>query len=343
MIRPRFRFSMRFALFAFLMAAGSRELYGQDSAKTILAETPLVKPKKILMLPTCYRISISEDDAKAIFVGVDGTVRTWNLKEDCEIKTFAKGASFHCLAASGDFSSVLFSDTKGNAHLLTNDGKQEKLLQCHSVHGGASVLAASGKYAIVSGGDRAFVDRVVCTVKFWDIEKNKISHLFGSFQSFVSSIAFVDVDEKYVVTVGGHRSDKPVECAVRVWNTKNGKLAFELFGHSDTIKHVASTGRGSQLITGSSDGTVRLWDVKERKQILQLSLDEGVWCVAISQDGTKCLAGAGKTAYLFDLESKKSMIRFSHLGPVTNVGFLSNGIDMYSVSVDGTMAIWSRN
>lgn len=43
---------------------------------------------------------------------------------------------------------------------------------------------------------------------------------------------------------------------------KSGKMLKELRGHSSYVNHVAYTGDGNQVLSASSDGTVRVWNTK---------------------------------------------------------------------------------
>jgi WD40 repeat protein len=55
---------------------------------------------------------------------------------------------------------------------------------------------------------------------------------------------------------------------------------FPLLGHSSGINSVAFSPDGMQVISGSGDGTVRIWDVSTGKEIAQfISFNDGEWIV----------------------------------------------------------------
>jgi WD40 repeat protein len=48
---------------------------------------------------------------------------------------------------------------------------------------------------------------------------------------------------------------------VWVWNTATGQKTLALFSHSGSITGVAFSPDGELLLTGSMDGTIKVWNV----------------------------------------------------------------------------------
>ena len=73
------------------------------------------------------------------------------------------------------------------------------------------------------------------------------------------------------------------------------RLATErkIAGHTGSIRAVAFSPDGTQVLTGSDDRTARVWDAASGKPIATLSGHPGhVWAVAFSPDGTRVLTGS---------------------------------------------------
>jgi WD40 repeat protein len=88
-----------------------------------------------------------------------------------------------------------------------------------------------------------------------------------------------------------------------IWDAETGTLRHTLFGHSGLVLSVAfSPINPSRLVTGSSDGTAKVWAIgpDSVQELWSLSAQEtrsGVVGVAFSPDGTRVMAGdAGITA-----------------------------------------------
>jgi WD40 repeat protein/DNA-binding SARP family transcriptional activator len=85
------------------------------------------------------------------------------------------------------------------------------------------------------------------------------------------------------------------EDATRVWAAETGKLLHTLVGGTESLS-VAWSPNSSHLVTGSSDGTAKVWGIGVRgaRELWSLSAKEtrsGILGVAFSPDGTKVMAG----------------------------------------------------
>ena len=64
-----------------------------------------------------------------------------------------------------------------------------------------------------------------------------------------------------------------------------------LRGHLRAVTALAFTSRGTRLISGSEDGSIRIWDLKDRRELLLLRTGSAVRSVAMSPDGRTLAAG----------------------------------------------------
>ncbi len=82
------------------------------------------------------------------------------------------------------------------------------------------------------------------------------------------------------------------------------QLQATLRGHTWTVYSLAFTPNGRTLISGSADGTVRLWDVAsgQEKRCFRWHT-RWVTCVAIAPDGMTAAAGsADHTIVVWDMD-----------------------------------------
>ena len=86
------------------------------------------------------------------------------------------------------------------------------------------------------------------------------------------------------------------EDTARVWDTETGALRYSLRGHSGLVFSVAWSPDSSRVVTGSADGTAKVWGIDSERVREQWSLSaqetrSGIVGVAFSPDGTRVMAG----------------------------------------------------
>ena len=80
------------------------------------------------------------------------------------------------------------------------------------------------------------------------------------------------------------------------------------FSHGAEVLSVAFSPDGSQILTGSSDGTATLWS-RQGEQIAQFSHGDAVWSVAFSPDGSQILTGSlDGTATLWSVPTLEGLL-----------------------------------
>lgn len=99
------------------------------------------------------------------------------------------------------------------------------------------------------------------------------------------------------------------------------------------------------MVSGSSDRTVRLWEIETGQPILTLGIEDGVTAVAMSPD-TKYVAAASldKSIRVWDARTGFLVEHLKgvqgHRDGVYSVAFAPNGKDLVSGSSDKTIKMW---
>jgi WD40 repeat protein len=114
-------------------------------------------------------------------------------------------------------------------------------------------------------------------------------------------------------------------------------------GHAGSVFSVAFSPDGKQLLSGSHDRTIRLWDVQSGKELRRFeSHRDLVYGVAFSPDGRRILSGsADNTVRLCDVKTGNELRCFkSHTSIVYAVAFRPDGKRVASAGHDKTVRLW---
>jgi len=114
-------------------------------------------------------------------------------------------------------------------------------------------------------------------------------------------------------------------------------------GHTNQVWSVAFTPDGKQLLTGSKDNTMRLWDIETGTELRRfVGHTKTVKSVAISADGKRVLSASWDgTARLWDMATTVELYQFKgHTQPIVQVAFSPDEQSGMSCAVDKSFRIW---
>ncbi|MBD0340551.1 MAG: WD40 repeat domain-containing protein, partial [Microcoleus sp. Co-bin12] len=84
------------------------------------------------------------------------------------------------------------------------------------------------------------------------------------------------------------------------WDLTTRKEEFTLKGHSHSVKAVAITPDGKRAISGSTDKTLKVWDLSSGNVIASFAGESSIASCAIAPDGVTIVAGdeSGRVYFL---------------------------------------------
>ncbi len=303
-------------------------------------------------------VAVSPDGTSVLTGSADGTARLWHAGTGAELETFDELDGLAVRA-------VAFVLHEGEEHILiggvestgTYPNQQKTATLWHSgteetstfsvsqiagtgISGGVLALSADGTLVAVGASSIAPAPHSF-QVKVWEVESGEelMRDLKGSmdFTPWATAIGFSPNGEHTLIGRNGGRIDVLV--------TDGGEVAHSFDAHTGRVTALAPAADASLLLTGSHDGTARLWDAAGEEEELLRTMDthgDHVLAVDISVGADRILtAGADNRAMLWDGGTQGLMEIFTgHEDSITAAAFFPNVTHFVTASLDGTAKVW---
>jgi WD40 repeat protein len=132
--------------------------------------------------------------------------------------------------------------------------------------------------------------------------------------------------------------------AIQVWDANNLSNIATITGHHGQVTSLAFSSDGSQIVSGSDDGTVRIRPVASSEEPLApiLGHNARVNQVVFSSDGSRLVSGSDdKTVRIWDgLTCEELAVLHGHEDVVYTVACSPDGARVISGSRDNTVRVW---
>jgi WD40 repeat protein/serine/threonine protein kinase len=126
-------------------------------------------------------------------------------------------------------------------------------------------------------------------IQLWQIEAGQV-RTKAVIETPGSTVAF-SPDSQLLATAAG---PEDLDNVIHLWDAQTGKARGVLTGHKQLIWSLAFSPDGKTLASASDDGTLRLWNVATRRELLSIRrLGVGLRGLAFSPDGQLLVAGSG--------------------------------------------------
>ncbi|CAK9177130.1 unnamed protein product [Ilex paraguariensis] len=122
------------------------------------------------------------------------------------------------------------------------------------------------------------------------------------------------------------------------WDVEKGEIKMVFRGHSDYLHCIVARNSRNQIVTGSEDGTARIWDCKSGKcvQVIDPKKDEKlkeffpcVSCIGLDASESWLACGSGQTVSVWSLTAGECISRISTHASIQDVLFDENQVSYF--------------
>ena len=215
-------------------------------------------------------VSFSPDGSRIVTASYDRTVRIWDVASGGEMRVLR--------GHDGWVSSASFSPDGGRIVTASSDrtvriwdaasGGEMRVLRGHDGRVSSASFSPDGSRLVTASQDR--------TVRVWDAASGGEMRVLRGHGGPVSSASF-SPDGSRLVTASYDRT-------VRVWDAASRGEIRVLRGHDGWVSSASFSPDGSRLVTASQDRTVRVWDAASEGELMRITLEAGIFALAVLGD-----------------------------------------------------------
>ena len=278
--------------------------------------------------------AFSSDGRRVLCASRDKMLRLWDVASGEMVHIFeGHSAEVNGCAFSPDGRYALSASSDGTLRLWeVANGESIRIFKGHISSVAGCAFSPDGQQALSIGAE----------MRLWDVAKGKTIYTFENYYSYGCAFS---PDGRKALSVG--------DDSLSLWDIANGttihnftirRVIMESYIMTGTTCGGAFSPDGRQVIFGSKDGTLRLFDVASGSEVRVLKMDRSSThrkrCI-FSPDGKQVLS-AGEDLILWDVaRGVVKRIFEEHSAEINGCAFSPDGRRVLSASDDCTLRLWN--
>lgn len=269
-------------------------------------------------------------NGKLILTGsADKTARVWDAANGKPIRRLTGHISrVLAVAWNPDSNQVLTGSDDRTARIWRLDEQVDgRLLNGFNEIVYAAAWSPDGRYVLTGSWDRI--------VRVWDAASGTLVQHISGHKDIVLSVAWSPDGQKIVTGSDDHLG--------RIWDVAASDLGQRLRGHRSWVLSV-EWNKGGQILTGSTDGTARLWDATTHRVVQTFTEGDvnSIHIAALSPKGQQIFTGHyDGSGYIWSVATGKQTRKLQgHTNLITSAAWSPDGHQVVTGSYDQTARIW---
>jgi WD40 repeat protein len=198
------------------------------------------------------------------------------------------------------------------------------------------------RFALSPDGKRVATGAQDGDLCLWDTTSGNLLRRFPTNKLHVMALAY-SPDGHWLLSGS---NDGKFKDKLQLWDVDSGEEKATFHGSGAPTYAITWLQDGGSALTGGKDRIIRLWNLKEKKEVFRLEgHTDTVTGLAVSPDGQLALSSSWDgTVRLWNLKTGRELRRLlGHSDFVLAVKFTPDGRRALSASHDGTVKIWDVN
>jgi len=343
-----------------LTADGKRAISGSWDKTLRVWDLEGDQPPRVLEGHTGWVCAVAPtaDSKRAVSGSTDNTLRVWDLEGNQPPRVLEghTGGSYAVALTADGKRAVSCSDDNALRVWDLEGNQPPRVLKGYTDRENAVALTADGKRAVSCSWDYLRIHFADNTLRIWDLEGNQPPRVLKGHTHRVLAVALtadgkraVSGSEDNTLRVWDLEGNQPPRviaipngcvfngCVIKVTTSEGREW------HTSYVLAVALTADGKRAVSGSTDKTLRVWDLESGQCLRVLEGHSGsVRSVSVTLDGRWAVSGSrDNTLRVWDLESGACLHTLEgHTYGVYAVALTTDGKRAVSVSRDKTLRVW---